>query len=174
MLHLAHDGITDDPIEPVDVAAIAEVVVADLQAAHPDHHITLGVTGEGHVVIGSPARLHQAILNLGANACHHSNPADPVSVDVASRPGTVPETVCVRVVSHGPGVDPVDCDRVLLPFYRADRARRRHGRTGAGLGLALTKRIADHHDGTIALKTTPGGGATFVLSLPAARPIRPV
>ena len=76
------------------------------------------------------------------------------------------EAVVVRVVDHGPGFDPEDSERIFVPFYRADTSRTRRDRGGAGLGLALARQIVDQHHGRITVETTPGGGATFVVTLP--------
>ena len=141
---------------------IATAVAADLQAANPGHNIGLRSTPGTHSVCGSPARIHQALLNLAANACHHSETTDEVLISITSDE----TSVIMEVIDHGPGIDPADHDQIFLPFYRADTSRSRHGRSGAGLGLALAKQIADQHQGTITVETTPGGGATFVLSLP--------
>ena len=162
MLRLARDGGTDDRAETVDVAAIAAEVTEDLRAAHPDHHISFHADPGDHRLTGTPARIHQAILNLGANACQHSGPGD----EIAIRVGSDDATVVTRVIDHGPGIDPADRHRVFRPFYQADPSRSRQGRGGAGLGLAVTRQVANQHHGTIGIETTPGGGATFVLSLP--------
>lgn len=168
MLRLARDGASDETTEVVDVAAIAAEVADDLRAADPDHRITFHADSGDHRVTGTPARIHQAILNLGANACNHSGPEAEVAIRVESDGATV----VTRVVDHGPGIDPADRHRVFLPFYRTDASRSRQGRSGAGLGLAVTRQIVDRHRGTVTIETTPGGGATLVLSLPrdGARP----
>ena len=162
MLRLARDGNADEPAEVVDIAAIAAEVTDDLRAAHPDRPISFHADPGDHHLTGTPARIHQAILNLGANACQHSGPDHEIEIRV----GSDDTAVVTRVIDHGPGIDPADRHRVFRPFYQADPSRNRRGRGGAGLGLAVTRQIAEQHHGTIAIETTPGGGATFVLSLP--------
>jgi two-component system OmpR family sensor kinase len=73
----------------------------------------------------------------------------------------------VRVHDRGPGVPPALRERIFEPFYRLPGASERNG--GVGLGLALVKSIAERHGGRCAAKTAPGGGASFVIRLPAAR-----
>jgi two-component system, OmpR family, sensor kinase len=70
----------------------------------------------------------------------------------------------IRVIDHGPGIDPQDADQIFRPFFRVDSSRARGVGGGAGLGLALTKQIVDRHHGAIAHGPTPGGGATFQLT----------
>ena len=163
MLQLAREGTTVEVSAPVDLAAVVDGVVADLRAADPDHGISLRrAPGDLHVM-GSAVRLHQAVLNLAANACRHSEPGGE-AVTVELEPDG--EAVVVRVVDHGPGFDPEDSERIFVPFYRADTSRTRRDRGGAGLGLALARQIVDQHHGRITVETTPGGGATFVVTLP--------
>ena len=75
-------------------------------------------------------------------------------------------SVVVRVIDHGAGIDPADAERIFRPFYRSETARSRTGQHGAGLGLALARQIADRHGGYLTVAPTPGGGASFTLSLP--------
>lgn len=150
----------DAPVT-VNVAATACRVVDDLRAAHPTRTIT--VDANHATVQGDANRLHQAVLNLGANACHHT-PADaPIEVTVS----TEADQVHVSVVDHGPGVELSTADTLFVAFTRGDESRSRASHDGAGLGLALVRRIAEQHGGTAWVRETPGGGATFGISLPS-------
>ena len=71
---------------------------------------------------------------------------------------------------HGPGVDPEQARRVFERFFRADPSRQRGRGGGTGLGLAIVAAIVAAHDGRVGVTQTPGGGATFVLELPALPP----
>ncbi len=138
-------------------------VASDLRAAYPDQQIDLRLGGHDPIeVLGARAEIHQAILNLGSNACHHNPESAPIEIDVEA----ADRSVTVKVIDHGVGVDPDDAARIFRPFYRSETARSRSGQHGAGLGLALAKQITDRHGGTLAISTTPGGGATFTLELP--------
>ncbi|MEM7271766.1 MAG: HAMP domain-containing sensor histidine kinase [Actinomycetota bacterium] len=164
-----------DVRESVDPAAVVEAVADDLRAANPDRAITVDGPDRGTLaVIGDPHRLHQAVLNLGANAGHHTPAGSPVSfvITVDGPADGLPGgdgTVEIRVVDRGPGIDPADAEGLFLPFRRGDRSRSRRGAGGAGLGLALTRQIAEQHGGTVHVEPTDGGGATFILALPAGR-----
>jgi signal transduction histidine kinase len=70
------------------------------------------------------------------------------------------------VVDHGPGIPKPERERVFDQFYRLKAGGKRP--EGTGMGLAICRGIARAHGGTIWVETTPGGGSTFVLTLPTA------
>ena len=74
----------------------------------------------------------------------------------------------LEVRDHGPGLPPGDAAQLFDRFWRAEGGRER-GRDGAGLGLAIVARIVAAHGGTVSAEAAPGGGASFVVELPAAR-----
>jgi signal transduction histidine kinase len=106
-----------------------------------------------------PRRLEQVLVNLLSNAARHA-PGAPV--ELAVRPGA-DGGARLEVRDHGPGVAPEHRSRVFEPFSRLDPSRG----GGLGLGLWIVRRIVEAHGGTIDLGETPGGGAAFVVSLPA-------
>ncbi len=172
MLRLARHGASAQPVELFDVAVVVADVVADLRSAHPDRVIELrDEPSAEYCIVGSAGEVHQAVLNLGSNACIHTSGPDAIEIALQS----TDRSVTIEVVDHGPGIDRQHAERIFLPFFRVDSSRTRGAGGGAGLGLALTKQIADRHQGTVAVSTTPGGGATFRLTLPrpATSPIAP-
>ncbi len=167
MLELVRGGETPAQIvSDVDVPQVVRAVADDLRAAYPERRIdTHIVPGSGAPLAADPARLHQAILNLGANACTHTPTSTPITIAVE----TPPDAVEIRLIDHGAGIDEAEQQRIFLPFYQADSSRARHGHNGAGLGLAVTQQIAREHHGSIIVSPTPGGGSTFTLRLPQSR-----
>src|SRR5690606_12036951 len=112
-------------------------------------------------VFGQPDALRSALATLIDNAIRAEPAGGTVLVTV-----TVDQVmVDVSVIDHGSGVDRADRDQVFQPFWRRDS----HWK-GTGLGLAIARRIAEAHAGTIRLDDTPGGGATFRLSVPLGKP----
>ncbi len=109
-------------------------------------------------VLADPVLAERVVANLTANAVRHS-PADgrPPLV-TASQFGDV---VQLRVVDHGAGVPPADRDRIFTPFQRLDDRG-----SGVGLGLALSRGLAEAMGGTLVPDETPGGGLTMVFTLP--------
>ncbi len=163
MLQLAREAPPTEPTESFDATEVIAVVAADLRAAHPDVDVHLEVApGALTTITGRPGRFHQAMLNLGSNACAHTTPGTRVRFTVAS----TDTDIVVRVVDHGRGIDPAEAAKVFLPFYRSETARERDNGGGAGLGLAIASQIVERHCGAIAVEATPGGGATFVVRVP--------
>jgi two-component system, OmpR family, sensor histidine kinase KdpD len=113
-------------------------------------------------VMADPVRLDQLLTNLLDNTRIYA-PEGPVAVVARrGRPGEVE----IRVVDHGPGIPKPERERVFDQFYRLKAGGRRP--EGTGMGLAICRGIARAHGGTLWVETTPGGGSTFVLTLPAA------
>jgi two-component system sensor histidine kinase KdpD len=104
-----------------------------------------------------PGLLERAIANVVENALKWSG-SRPVRIEGAQRGPFVQ----VRVIDHGPGVDPLLRDRMFEPFQRLGD----HGVGGVGLGLAVTKGFLSVMDGRIDVEDTSGGGTTVVLSVP--------
>jgi signal transduction histidine kinase len=107
--------------------------------------------------------LGQLLDNLLENACKYSEPGTSIMVRVwcDSR------AVALSVEDHGCGIPAQDLPRIFDPFFRAESARRL-GHLGVGLGLAVARRIADSHRGTITVESKPGQGSRFVVHLPRA------
>ena len=100
-------------------------------------------------------------------------PANTGQVTEVSEVVLHPGGIAVEVRDHGPGVDPDQARRVFERFFRADPSRQRGRGGGTGLGLAIVAAIVAAHHGRVGVTQTPGGGATFILELPAlARPLR--
>ncbi len=107
-------------------------------------------------VIVDPDLVRLAVINLVTNALHTPGRRGPVKVHAASGAN---ERLVVAVIDDGAGVAPELEQRIFEPFFTT-RA------SGTGLGLAVVKRVALAHHGTVRLLGTPGGGATFELSVP--------
>ena len=164
LLELTRHGSPDATnTDRIDLRDIVTDVVDDLKAAFPHRSIDLDIDPDAHsIVIGDAGRLHQALINLGANACQHTESGTPIRIELRST-----DTVAtIATIDHGPGIEPALADKIFQPFYRADASRSRNGHGGAGLGLAITRQIAEQHGGTVDLVPTPRGGATFSFMLP--------
>ena len=132
----------------------------DARAVEPERPVTADI--EPSVVVqGDEDRLRQVIGNLLTNVRVHTPSDTKLEVSLAARDGIAE----LRVSDHGPGVDPDHVEHIFDRFYRADTGRSRD-RGGAGLGLSIAASVALAHGGTIAYSQTPGGGATFTLTLP--------
>ena len=155
----------DEAVEhagPVELVGIAAEAVAAARAIGPAWPVTLHAAMPVDTT-GHASQLRRAIDNLLANVRTHTPPgtACTVTVDVADGQARV------TVADAGPGLPPELAERAFERFWRADPARTRAS-GGAGLGLSIVAAIAAGHRGTAALRATPGGGTTVVLTLPMA------
>jgi signal transduction histidine kinase len=164
------------PLVPVDLGRVAQEVLTDLEGR-------IQQTG-GRVELGGlptlesdPTQMRQLLQNLIGNALKFCRPDQPPVVTVRGRPLDPPAAVSngdaaiptlwrITVQDNGIGFDERYLDRIFGVFQRL------HGRSeyeGTGMGLAICRKIVERHGGTITARSTPGGGATFVVTLPLAR-----
>lgn len=147
----------------VDLREVAAAVVADhLRRAATRAAIEL--SGDSAWTQGDPARLYQMLDNLVDNALKYGGRRIEVGV------GTEGEWAQVSVADDGPGIPAALLPRLFEPFVQGEQAMdRRAG--GLGLGLALVRRLAILHGGTIGAHSAgPGRGSTFTIRLPRAAP----
>lgn len=156
-------------LAPVELPVLATDAVQAARAVAPDRDIELQIEpGAGDlVVLGDDARLRQVLGNLMTNALTHTPPDASVTLRLRREPGN---QAVVEVADTGPGLTPVQTERVFERFYRADaaRTRRADGAAGTGLGLAIVAALVAAHHGSVEVAETPGGGATFRVRLPVA------
>ena len=144
---------------PIHLDVLVPAVVEAAQRDHPAARCR--VEAAPTVVDGEARRLTRAVRAVIDNAVVHGGG----DVEVAVSPHGAQATVTVR--DHGPGIAPQEREQVFDRFYRAPTAR---SRPGSGLGLAIAEQVVRTHGGSVEVGDTPGGGATVVLRLPAARP----
>lgn len=106
-----------------------------------------------------------ALRNLVQNAVVHGGGK---WIRVEAKPDGAPASVQIAVEDHGQGIEPADLERIFEPFYRGRGALEKAAR-GAGLGLAIARRIAEAHGGSLKAESQPGTGSRFILSLPAVK-----
>ncbi len=157
-------------LERLDLGSLAGETARRLEPLAAAHDVTIASTGaalrgagaSAALVDGDRERLVQLLVILLDNAIGHA-PAG-TTVEVAAT-ATGP-SVELAVRDHGPGVPPADRERIFEPFTRSATARRDRAR-GSGLGLAIASAIVAAHRGAIRAEEAPGGGARFVVTLPA-------
>ena len=172
-------------ITDVDLLVLAHDAAADFAAAWPDRRITvLGPDDSAAAPVwtrGDDARLRQVVVNLMTNAVRYTpqgtdleiiveNPSfdavpqeqQPAVPDDESAPTWLAQ---LKIRDHGPGIKGPDRTRIFERFYRADTSRTRET-GGTGLGLSIVASVVGQHGGVVTLEETPGGGATFVVTLP--------
>lgn len=119
------------------------------------------------IVLGDENKLRQVITNLMGNAVRFSPDGSPIEL-VVSVDATA-GTTSVAVVDHGDGIPDQLKKKIFERFFRADSSRARDT-GGSGLGLAIVASIVGLHRGRVDVLDTPGGGATFRVTLPLAEP----
>jgi two-component system sensor histidine kinase KdpD len=112
------------------------------------------------LIDGDYAQLEQVVTNLLANLARHA----PAGTDVWVIARGKDDGVHIEVSDRGDGVPEAERERIFEPFQRGE------GSTSSGIGLAICKAIVEAHGGSIRVERTFGGGATFVVVLPA-RPV---
>jgi signal transduction histidine kinase len=161
----ADEGRAPLAVEPCDLRALVVDVGETAEMLGEQHGLMSRVTVPGHVVevAVDPHRMQQLLLNLVTNAVKYTPSGGSVEISLEE----VGTEVRLSVRDTGIGIASVDLPHIFDRFWRADPARSRTGdRPGVGLGLAITKWIAEAHGGTIAVRSRPGRGSTFVVTLP--------
>ena len=157
-------GKVQSSIEPVDLGQLATDVVSRFQSLMKLAGLRLVLNREarGPVVLCDRELLEKAVLHLVSNAFKHTKEGE-IRVEVAGS-GKWAE---LSVVDTGIGIPEHELPRVFERFFRVRGAwARTH--EGSGLGLALVKELAELHGGAILVKSQPGVGSGFTLSLPLA------
>ena len=147
----------------VDLLDLEQTTRARFARNAAGRDIELRVAGARVNVEGDPDALQQSLVNLVDNALKFTEPKGSVEVSVERLNGDA----IVTVSDTGIGIPVEDVARIFDRFYRVDRARsRRTG--GAGLGLAIVRRLVDAHNGTIDVTSERGLGTRVVIRLPYA------
>ena len=151
-----------------DILAIARSAVQDAQAAYLKNDFEICDLAGADLPESKQLRaevdanqIKQVFTNLLANAARFSPQDKPVSVSLGETDGGL----LIRVIDRGEGIPEKFRERVFDRFYRVDNSRNNET-GGSGLGLAIVKSIIDVHNGTIEIKDTESGGATFEILLP--------
>ncbi|HXK33021.1 MAG TPA: HAMP domain-containing sensor histidine kinase [Dehalococcoidia bacterium] len=150
------------PSEPLIVERIVARCVAMHQRQFPHRKLALDMPPEPALATAVPVYVEQIIRNLLSNAEKYSPSAEPIDITVRY----ARDMVEVRVLDRGRGVPDAERDAVFEPFVRGST----HASTtpGAGIGLALCKRMAELQGGRMWLRPRPGGGSEFGFAVPLA------
>ncbi|MCI4355019.1 MAG: ATP-binding protein, partial [Thermoplasmata archaeon] len=149
--------------QSVDMAETIAEAVDRVQRQQPDVHISVGISPEAGWARADPVFLDRVLSNLLENAAKAPGKSGKTELEVEVRRSD--SLVVTRVIDHGPGVPVSAREQLFYPFYRMDD---RNPRLGSGLGLAICKGFVTLLGGDIWIEDTPGGGATFSFTLPAA------
>jgi signal transduction histidine kinase len=159
---LLYDAMACDrelPLRPVDLARLVDDCVEQLEPEIRAHEATLRID-DLPVVRGDEALLGALFRNLLANALKHG-PRHGGTIDLHAKRQRARWRV--SIASEGPAIPAEERAEIFLPYRRGNRARRT---SGAGLGLAVCRRIVERHGGTIRVATGASGCNVFFFTLP--------
>lgn len=148
--------------QPIDLAKIAHQAVTMLAARASAKKIEVKAPDDAEAApaIGEAKRVLQVLLNLIGNAINYSPEGSSVTLAFATQDSGM---TAVSITDQGPGLAREQQERVFAKFERLGRS----GDGGSGLGLYISRRLAEAMGGTLTVKSEPGLGATFTLSLPS-------
>jgi len=141
------------------INAVVTELASPLEQRHQHVDVSIGPGAES--VRADPAKMHDVLRNLVANAITYSPEQTTIRVE-AARAGT---STIFSVSDEGPGIPEEDLSRVFERFYRVDKSRARDP-GGTGLGLAIVKHLVELHKGTVAAENRAAGGARVSVTLP--------
>jgi len=151
--------------EPIDMRGFLAEIAATLELSAREREVSINIgpsVDAAGTITADREMLHHAFFNLLANALKYTKRGTSIEVSYA-RSGAAHE---FRVKDGGPGIPAEEAERIFEGYHRTDGAKR-SGAYGTGLGLYLARKAMTLHGGSVVLE--PGeGGATFLLTLPAA------
>ena len=150
--------------EPIDLRQVVESVVVFFGQEARQRSISLQTDVPMRLprVVADSERMQQVLINLIGNAMKFTPAKGKITVSLRA---PNPERVEIEVADTGRGIALED--QPLL-FHEFSRVGRRNAEQGAGLGLAITRRIVEAHSGDIRVQSKSGKGAKFIVSLPIA------
>jgi signal transduction histidine kinase len=160
-LAIGRDTSIDEPVTPLDLAALVRTVLDEAADAAPDAAEQLSFSGPDHLVVRArPFALKRALTNLISNAVKYGGSAN---VTLA---GPDPRQIVLAIEDDGPGIPADETERLFQPFQRLETSRNRET-GGIGLGLTIARNILRAHGGEVLLGNRATGGARATIILPA-------
>lgn len=154
-LEFAREGIAPQGDQILDLGGLLRAMVEDEQAI--GHDVQLTLTVDSVLVRGNDVQLNRLFQNLLDNARYFANGAE---IDLRQKGSYA----IVEISDRGPGIPPEHIGEMLQPFTRGEPSRNRET-GGMGLGLSITRAIAQRHGGEIHLSNREGGGLRVVVKL---------
>ena len=155
------EGGRNYSFEPVDLRAVAEAVVRELESTAQKGNVTMEFRGESALVNGVPHLLSAIVANLSTNAIKYNRPGGRVEVTVED----TPQGAVLTVADTGIGIPEEHRERIFERFYRVDKS---HSKAvgGTGLGLSIVKHGAQIHDAEVTLDSRENEGTTIKIRFP--------
>jgi signal transduction histidine kinase len=162
-------GKVDLKVQPVSVPELIEDLFVTVRPLADERGSTLSLESEGEAktVTTDPRRVRQILLNLLSNAIKFGQ-GKPIRVRSLGLPGGGHE---IQVIDEGMGIAKEDRERIFDEFVQLGKGAPQH-QEGTGLGLPISKRLAELLHGDLLVESTPGKGSSFRLRLPATADLR--
>ena len=156
---------------PVDLLQEVESLMNLQTTAASTRHVELVMRCKPEVpeiVLGDSTRIRQILLNLLANAVKFTSSGEVSLIVSRAAQSNSPDNITFTVSDTGIGIEPEKLELIFEPFSQADSSTtRRYG--GSGLGLSISRQLAELMGGSISASSTPGQGSTFMVTLPLPR-----
>lgn len=144
----------------IDLTTIAEGAANSARALGSGHNIHVSSTGPVMVLV-DPLRIEQVLTNLLDNAIKYGPRAQSITIDVDKVDATQAR---IAVTDEGPGIPVEERERIFDRFYQVRSGARKA--SGMGLGLYISRQIAEMHGGTVVIQDMQQAGTRFVVTLP--------
>lgn len=159
-------GKIDLRLQPVEFPALIEDLMVTVRPLADEHGASLTLEPAAPIkVVSDPRRLRQILLNLLSNAIKFGG-GRPISVSCAATDDGGAE---IAVQDHGDGISDEDQERIFQEFVQLGKTQLQNG---TGLGLPISRRLAELLRGSLTVESTLGKGSTFTLRLPASAEAR--
>lgn len=163
LLALSQIGRVIHPFEEVDLLQLTKETLEILDSSLRAKYITVNVSPDLPVVYGDRIRLREVLENLIENAVKHANAQQNPLIEIGAREQESQQVIFVK--DNGIGIDPRYHNRIFNLFEKLDL-----NVEGAGIGLALVKRIIEWHGGRVWVESKGSGeGSTFCFTIPDSR-----
>ena len=159
---IAFEATSREPeVQLFEIAPLLEREAEDRRLAGAEVSLTVSDEAAAAQILGDPLAVRRLVSNLTDNAITYGGNV-AMSVDVEDG------MIAIRIDDDGPGISAENRARVMEPFVRLEESRNRKT-GGAGLGLAIARKAAEQHGGTLTLADAPSGGTRVIVRLPQFR-----
>ena len=153
------EGTLQMDFQPIKLDLLLKDITLRARSRNEKLDVVLQIDTSGLHVIGDPTRLAQVMDNLFSNAIKYA-PHSPIRIHVRSDQ----KLVYINFIDYGPGIPPEYLDNLFQRFFRVPNTQTTI--RGTGLGLFICRLIIVAHKGEISVKSSPGEGAIFIITLP--------